>query len=177
MRWIVLGLSFDVLILSQLPLSKGTKMKYALALLMLLSLTGCSEGPYEVNDEFKQQFINLKAGETTVDDAELLLGRPHIVRPLKVVTTGPSLDEVAGLVEPEIKPAEWNRGWRIVDSEGNKRVYLVSHFTPGSGTKRGQRCIEAKKFFDLSVSYDREAWERMYPRNGTTWRPVKTREP
>ena len=123
-------------------------------------------------NESKQQFINLKAGETTVDDAELLLGRPHIVRPLKVVTTGPSLDEVAGLVEPEIKPAEWNRGWRIVDSEGNKRVYLVSHFTPGSGTKRGQRCIEAKKFFDLSVSYDREAWERMYQE----WDDMETRE-
>ena len=146
-------------------------MRYGLALLTLLSLAGCSEGPYEVNDEFKQQFINLKVGETLEDDAELLLGRYHIFQRAEVNTRGPALDDLDRLDEIPTTP-HWGRGWRIVDSEGNKYVYMVSTTPPFVGIKRDQPRIEAKKFFDLSAAYDREQWEGMYQE----WEDVETGE-
>ena len=151
-------------------------MRYGLALLTLLSLTGCSEGPYEVNDEFKQQFINLKVGETLEDDAQLLLGRPHIFSKGKAQTSGLSLDDWDRRHEIPRTP-HWRNGWRIVDSEGNKFVYLVSTVPPYHGIERDQPRIEAKKFFDLSLAEDREQWEGMYQEYLDVETMEKLREP
>ena len=86
------------------------KDRLTILLLLVLAIGGCGKGKNPSDESFKEKFLKIEIGKTTMADVKILLGKPNV----KSKSTGLA-------------------GWKTRDRNGKFHLYVVHGRTFSTG--------------------------------------------